>query len=209
MSDAVKRPIAGCLGCAVGLALLIPLAYRSEAFGRLDASVLSRLSADSGTLVGRAADFFSSLADPLPQAALLALACLVALRRGRPRLAVAVLLLVAGANSTTQVLKVVLEHRRYQPILGYRQVGPAAFPSGHATAALAMACAFALVVPRAWRPAAVTLGAVATVAVGCSRVVLHFHYPSDVLGGWLVAAGWCFAIVAALRLRARAPQPER
>jgi PAP2 superfamily len=36
-------------------------------------------------------------------------------------------------------------------------------------------------------------------AVGCSVVVLHRHYPSDVVGGWLVAGGWCFAVVAGLR----------
>ena len=202
MGDAVKRPIAGCLGCVAGCALLIQLAYRTEAFGRLDATVLSLLSAHGGTIVTTAAAFLSFFADPWPQVALLSLACLVALRRGRLRLAVAALVLVAGANLTTQVLKVVLEHQRYQPILGYRQVGPAGFPSGHATAALAMACAFALAVPRAWRPAAVSLGVLVTLAIGLSRVILHFHYPSDVLGGWLVAAGWCFAVVAALRASA-------
>jgi membrane-associated phospholipid phosphatase len=202
MSDAVKRPIAGCLGCALGLALLLQLAYRTEAFGRLDATTLAWLSAHDGTLAANAAALFSLLADPLPQGALLALACLVAIRRGQPQLAVAALVLVAGANLTSQVLKAVLEHQRYQPILGYEQIGPTGFPSGHATASLAMACAFALVVARAWRPAAVSLGVLATVAVGCSRVMLHFHYPSDVLGGWLVAAGWCFAAVAALRFLA-------
>jgi membrane-associated phospholipid phosphatase len=199
MSDAIKRPIAGCLCCVLGLCLLIQLAYRTEAFGRLDADVLSRLSAHDGPLVAPVADLLSFLADPLPQMALLALACLVALWRGRPRLAVAVLVLVVGANLTTQVLKMALEHQRYQSVLGYRQVGPTSFPSGHATAALAMACAFALVLPRAWRLAAVSVGVLAALAIGGSRVVLHFHYPSDVLGGWLVAGGWCFALVAGLR----------
>jgi membrane-associated phospholipid phosphatase len=113
---------------------------------------------------------------------------------------------VVGANVTTQALKAVLSHPRYQPILGYHQVGPTAFPSGHATAALAMACAFALVVPRPWRPTAITLGALATLAVGCSRVIQHYHYPSDILGGWLVAAGWCFAVVATLPI---SPPPAR
>lgn len=209
MSDAVKRPIAGCLGCVVGLALLIQLIFRTEGFGRLDATVLNRLSAHDGSLINPAAAFFSFLADPLPQVALLALVCLIALRRGLPRLAVAALVLVAGANLTTQVLKVVLEHQRYQPILGDRQVGPTGFPSGHATAALAMACAFVLVVPRAWRPAAISLGVLATLAVGCSRVILHFHYPSDVFGGWLVAGGWCFAVVAGLRVAEQRPRFDR
>jgi undecaprenyl-diphosphatase len=202
MSDAVKRPVAGCLCCVLGLALLAQLAFRTEGFGRLDASTLSHLSAHDHGIVAPAASSFSFLADPLPQLALLVGVCAIALYRRRPRLALASVVLVLGANVTTQALKAVLSHPRYQPILGYHQVGPTAFPSGHATAALAMACAYALVVPRRWRPAAIALGALLTVAVGCSRVVLHRHYPSDVLGSWLVAAGWCFAVVATLRLSA-------
>jgi membrane-associated phospholipid phosphatase len=145
------------------------------------------------------AALFAHLADPWPQVTMLVVACLMALRLGRPRNAIAVIVLVGGANLTTQVLKVVLAHPRYQPILGYQQVGLTAFPSGHATAALSMACAFALVVPRPWRPTAITLGVLATLAVGCSRVIQHYHYPSDVLGGWLVAAAWCFATIAGMR----------
>jgi undecaprenyl-diphosphatase len=199
MSDAVKRPVAGCLCCVFGLALLAQLAFRTKGFGRLDASILTHLSAHDNSLVAPAVSFFSFLADPLPQLALLIGVCAIALYRRLPRLALASAVLVVGANVTTQALKVALSHPHYQPISGYRQVGSTAFPSGHATAALAMACAFALVVPRRWRPAAIALGALLTVAVGCSRVVLHRHYPSDVLGGWLVAAGWCFAVVAILR----------
>lgn len=209
MSDAVKRPVAGCMSCILALALLAQLAYGTEAFGRLDAAALSHLSAHDGSLVAPAVSFFSLLADPLPQLAMLVLVCIVALRRDLPRLAIASVVLIAGANLTTQVLKTVLYHDRYQPILEYRQVGPTAFPSGHATASLAMACAFVLAVPSRWRTAAVTLGALATLAVGCSRVAGHYHYPSDVLGGWLVAAGWCFAVVAVLRVLAlREPRPE-
>jgi membrane-associated phospholipid phosphatase len=199
VSDAVKRPLAGCLCCVLGLAVLAQLALRTAAFGRLDASALNHLSAHDGSLVRPVASFFSLLADPGPQAVMLVLVCLVALCRRQPWLALAAVTLVGGANLTTQLLKTALSHQRYQPILGYRQIGPTAFPSGHATAALAMACAFALVVPRAWRPATIAVGALLTVAVGCSRVIQHYHYPSDVLGGWLVAAGWCFAVVAVLR----------
>ena len=93
----------------------------------------------------------------------------------------------------------VLAHPRYQPILGYRQIWANSFPSGHTTAAMAMALAFVLVVPRSWRLTAILVGGCLVFAVGCSLVVLNDHYPSDVLGGVLVASGWCFAVVAGLR----------
>jgi membrane-associated phospholipid phosphatase len=205
MSESVKRPLAACLGCLVGLATLASVAYGGGSFGRLDARVLNRLSGYEETSAGSAAELFMYLGDPLPQLALLAVACLIALRRGLPRRAIAAAVLVGGANLTTQVLKALLSHPRYQPLLGWRQVGPTAFPSGHSTAALSMALAYLLVVPRAWRPATAAIGGCLVLAVSCSMVVLHHHYPSDVLGGWLVAAGWFFAVLAVLRALRREP----
>ena len=199
MIESIKRPVAGCLGCVGALILLALLAYKVGPFERLDASVVSRLAMYRESSIGAVARFFVHLADPLPQLALGVLACLLALRWGRPRRAIAAVALLAGANLTTQVLKVVLTHPRYEPILGYRQIWPNSFPSGHSTAAMAMALAFALIVPRRWRPAAILLGACIVFAVGCSVVILNYHYPSDVVGGWLVAGGWCFAVVAGLR----------
>lgn len=196
----IKRPVAGSLGCVGGLILLTLLAYKAGPFERLDATALSRLAAHKESSVGVVAALFAHLADPLPQLAMLALVCLMALHWGRPRHAIAAVALVAGANLTTQVLKVVLAHPRHQPILGYRQIGPTGFPSGHATAAMAMALAFVLVVPRSWRPTTILIGACLVVSVSASVVVLHHHYPSDVVGGWLVAGGWCFAVVAVLRV---------
>lgn len=199
MSESIKRPVAGCVSCVGALILLTLLAYDVEPFGWYDARVLSRLSAYKETSLGALASFFVHLADPLPQVAMFVVVCLLALRWRGPRYAIGAAALVGGANLTTQMLKVVLAHHRYQPLLGYRQVGPTAFPSGHSTAAMAISLAFVLVVPRSWRPAAVALGACFAGAVGCSVVILHHHFPSDVVGGWLVAAGWCFAVVAGLR----------
>lgn len=199
MIDSIKRSVAGCMGCVGGLIVLTLLAYKVELFGRLDARVLNRLSNFNETATGPLASFCVHLADPLPQVAMLVVVCLAALRWRGPRYAIAAAALVGGANLTTQILKEVLAHQRYQPLLGYNQVGPTSFPSGHSTAAMAMALAFVLVVPRSWRPAAVAIGTCFVAAVGCSVVILHHHYPSDVAGGWLVAGGWGFAVVACLR----------
>jgi len=63
------------------------------------------------------------------------------------------------------------------------------FPSGHAanTAALAGALLLILHNRRGWI-VGVLLAAVGL--VGLSQLVLGRHYPSDILAGWLWAAGW-------------------
>ncbi|MCC9306789.1 phosphatase PAP2 family protein [Kitasatospora sp. RB6PN24] len=66
------------------------------------------------------------------------------------------------------------------------------FPSGHAmAAAITGATLVALVWPRVDRPARIacsTVGVLASVLVGFTRIALGVHWPSDVLGGWLLAA---------------------
>jgi membrane-associated phospholipid phosphatase len=202
VSERVKRPIAASLGCLLALALVASLAFGSDSLQRLDARALRRLAMHRDGALGDLATAVAHLGDPLPQLLLLAVAALLALRlHGRER-ALAVVALVAGANLTTQLLKLALAQPRLQPILGYYQVGESAFPSGHTTAAAAMTYAYVLAVPRRLRLLAGAVGAVLTIAVGASVVVLHRHYPSDVLGGLLVASAWFFATVAVLRARA-------
>jgi membrane-associated phospholipid phosphatase len=194
----VKAPLAAWIGCAVALVLLALVAYGIDAAQRADATLLTKFIAREDSF-GPLAEAIAHLADPLPLLLMLSGACAIALRRGRPLQAVAAIVVVAGANLTTQVLKVALAHPRYQSVLGPDQLGPVAFPSGHATAATSIVIAFALVVPARFRLAVLALGAGFVLAVGCSIMVLAWHFPSDVLGGVLVACGWGFAALAALR----------
>ena len=62
------------------------------------------------------------------------------------------------------------------------------FPSGHALGVLVSVLALLTVLlpmvdPR-WRRPLMVAGAVIVVAIGCGRVVLNVHHPSDVLAGW-------------------------
>ncbi len=200
MNPSVKRPLAGCLVCVGCLGLLALLAYGVGSVGRFDADLLLWLAVSRESSLGGVVEFIAFLGDPLPQLVLLAVSCLLALHWGRPRSAVAALVLVVGANLTTQILKALLSHPRYQLALSYRQISSSAFPSGHATAALAIAYAFVLVVPSSWKRWTLLAGLAFAFALGCSVVALHYHYPSDVLGGWLVASAWFFGVVAGLRV---------
>jgi membrane-associated phospholipid phosphatase len=198
MVQRAKAPLAACLGCALALVALTYLAYEVGPGVRLDAHLLDDVSEHQVTL-GGLANALVHLGDPLAVLLLAAVACGLALLRGSRRDALAALVVVAGANLTTQALKVVLAHPRYQPLLGWHQPSAEAFPSGHTTAAASVAIAFLFAVAPRWRPPALALGAAYVAAVGCSVVVLDKHYPSDVAGGLLVAAGWGFAVLAAQR----------
>src|SRR5690242_9340831 len=108
---------------------------------------------------------FAHLADPAPFALLTVLLAAVAIYRRRPRHALAVVVLLVGANVLTQTLKAVVLHDRWHAYLGQTQIGPSAFPSGHATASMTLAFAAVLVAPAAWRRVVAVVGAVFALAV--------------------------------------------
>lgn len=87
------------------------------------------------------------------------------------------------------------------PVL-YALPPDAAFPSGHTTHAVAAAlCLWWLVREhrRRWQwPAAVSLASLAGLVAG-SRLYLQVHWPSDVLGGALLAVAWCLGVFAITR----------
>ncbi len=79
-----------------------------------------------------------------------------------------------------------------------------AFPSGHAMAsAITAATLTALLWPRANRSGRITACALAgtvVALVGFTRIALGVHWPSDVLGGWLLAAAMLGAVTVTVQL---------
>ncbi len=114
------------------------------------------------------------------------IAALALVARGA-RTAFACLLLLVGANVTTQILKHGLAARHGVNVsYGFAH----SFPSGHATVALSLGLALVVAAPPDLRvPAAVAAAAYAT-AVGAALVILGSHMPSDVAGGFCVATAW-------------------
>jgi membrane-associated phospholipid phosphatase len=194
----VKAPLAACLACAVGVGLLALFALGLEAGRHLDMRLFFRLAEDSGGEGGGGADAIAGFGNLLPMLALLAIACSIALLRRRPSDAVAALLVVAGANITTQLLKALLAHPRVKVAIGANPFEPSTFPSGHTTAAASIVIAYLFVAPAALRNLTMALGAGFALAVGYSVVAIGWHYPSDVLGAYLIAAGWGFAVLAVM-----------
>ena len=199
MSRALSRaPIAGAAASAAGFGAVMFLVYGTLRAADLDARVYENLGGLATPARTPILEAIAHSADLPPLLAFLAVLEVVAVRCSlRPQM-IAALAAVAGAAVTTQLLKVVLAHPRVQPVLGHG-IGPVSFPSGHATAAMSMAVALVLVVPRKHRWAAVILGAVYALAISVTVIVLAWHYPSDALAGTLVATGFGVLAVAALR----------
>ena len=69
-------------------------------------------------------------------------------------------------------------------------------PSGHATATMTLVLCAIVVVPPAWRRVAAVLGVAVALAVSYTALILAWHFPSDVLGGLLVAGSWTWLMLA-------------
>jgi len=113
----------------------------------------------------------------------------IALLQRRRRLAGAALIVVIGANVTTQLLKQVLLDRT-DLLGGLFYPLPNSFPSGHATAAASIAVGLVLVIPPLVRAPVVVLSALAVAVVGVSTLVTGWHRMADAVGGTFVATSW-------------------
>jgi membrane-associated phospholipid phosphatase len=200
--------VLGALWCAIAFLILVAVAYGSGDARSLDANALHGFVDLQRPSTEARVNWIAHLGDPATVGLMAALLAGVGLARGRPRLAVAVIALVAATSISSQLLKLLLAYPRYSGMVGGAHVDPAAFPSGHSTAAMSVALAGVLVAPPRARPLAAVLGMGLALSVGLCVVVLGWHFPSDVLGGFLLAGGWTLAIAAGLRAAAER-WPER
>lgn len=186
------------IGAGVGAAALVVTWFAAfeTGFGkRADRSVLHGFVGLQGLHVNGLANLVAEICDPKPFAVLGALLVVVALIRGRPRVALAVAAILLCANEMTELIKPLVSAPRLLP--GY-PIPERSWPSGHATAAMSLALCAILVAPRRRRPIVAVIGAAFAVAVSYAFLTLAWHYPSDVVGGFLVAGTWALLVVAVL-----------
>ena len=75
------------------------------------------------------------------------------------------------------------------------------FISGHATMSMTLAAAIVAILWRTkWRWPAIIAGVLYAGWVGFSRLYLGVHYPTDILGGWIVASAWVLVVTLIIRL---------
>src|SRR5271154_5748191 len=191
-------PALGVAGlCLLALASVWILAALVPAAQVKDSVLLNHFVLLSRPRVDGVANALLHLLDPLPFTLWGLALVVVALIRRRPRVALAIALVMALAPLTSETLKPLLAHPHVQ--IGSTHITDASWPSGHSTAAMALVLCAALIAPLRLRPMVIGLGGAFAAAVGCSLLILAWHMPSDVIGGYLVASLWMALAVAGLR----------
>lgn len=199
MPARARIALIGAASTVAVLVLIWLLAFHTHAGAQADQTVFVGFADLQRPHVNWLANLIARICDPAPFLVLSAIVVAIAFARGRARLAVAVGVILLGANLTSELLKpsLALTHPSWMVPAGI-PVHSDSWPSGHATAAMSLTLALVLAVPARRRPLVAALGAVFVVAVCYSFLTLSWHYPSDVLGGYLVAVLWTQLVLAGL-----------
>jgi membrane-associated phospholipid phosphatase len=198
-------PGAAALACGLGLVTVGAAVFALPAVHDRDAAMLHGFTGLYGSRVESELRITARLVDPVPYA-LIGTACIgVALVRRRTARAAAIAVVLVGTGLTTLTLKHILGQPRYADWL-FGDSMQHGWPSGHTAAAMTLALCAVVVTPPAWRAATALLACGFTISIAYATLALVWHYPSDVVGGLLVAGLW---VSMALAVLARLEVAER
>jgi membrane-associated phospholipid phosphatase len=199
LAVAVALLFAGAVAATYAVAFATDTGRRADArvfnrIGRGDQSELRREIRRFGHRIGgHKLNVIAVIGVALAGAALALLSLL-----GRTRLrGPLIVVLIGGAIGTTEIIKPPLGDwgRRLAPL----RVATDAFPSGHATIAMAIVLAGVMAVPASARLLATICGALLATILGLLIVVGGLHPPSDIVGGYFVSGGWAALLTPFVR----------
>lgn len=131
------------------------------------------------------------------------------LLRRRLRTALFLFAAIAGGQLLSSALKLGFDQPRPDLVPHGMHVYTASFPSGHAMMTAIVYLTLAALLARSesrkrLKAFLLLLAAFVTLMVGVSRVYLGVHWPSDVLGGWMIGSAWatgCWTLAVLLQRR--------
>ena len=166
-----------------------------------DSALAGALSMSLGDSVLWLLSWFTTLGDRMFLTVLAVLVTAALLWRRQWLLAAFYAVATAGGGLLNRLLKLGFERARPEHDHGFATALGWSFPSGHASAAMAVyggACYLAWrLAPVAWRLPGVALAAGLVMAIGLSRVLLQVHFASDVAAGFAITFVWLALCVAA------------
>jgi membrane-associated phospholipid phosphatase len=131
----------------------------------------------------------------------------IALLRGRPALAIAVVAAMGGSALMAEAFKDVLP--RPEHIDGPAWLLRNSFPSGHATVAAAMGAGLIVVAPARLRWLALPVAAIGTAVIGQATQIAGWHRASDAIGAVFLALAVTTGTLAVLAWRGMVVPEER
>lgn len=191
--------------CFAVAAIVIALAYGGQTRHWDEAALLGLHGAGgaAGIAVMQGASF---LGDGWPRSLIAAAFIVFLLVKRYARAASYVLYTTLGiAALNAWVLKAIIQRHRPEIVERLVEVDQSwSLPSGHAANSAAVYGAIALIAGTIWwrkAPRRAIWGAAAllVLVIGLSRVWLGVHWPSDVIAGWTVGAGWALLLAAVLK----------
>jgi undecaprenyl-diphosphatase len=186
-----RRVAAGLLLTVLSLALGLAVDH----LGAIDDTVFRALAMREGATPHWAivtAQALTMVGDLWLRLATLAIAIGAFVAAARRREAVVLVAGTLAAVVATAAIKEMFGRPRPSIVPHLADFANPSFPSGHASNTMAMLLLIAMLARRQW---AVTGAVGVALAVGWSRVALGVHWPTDVIGGWLLGAG--IALIAA------------
>jgi undecaprenyl-diphosphatase len=113
----------------------------------------------------------------------------------RYRMALGVLATSFGGMLATEMLKQMFDRPRPSVVPHLREVTSSSFPSGHAMQSAIVyltlgAMLMRIVEGRMAKLYVLAMAVFLSLIVGCSRIYLGVHYPTDVIGGWIIGFVW-------------------
>ncbi len=180
--------------CGIGFVLTHPL--RDTAFERRDAWTNRWLASHRGSTWNTVTHWLTYGAETMTVIAI-GLVFFVGLRIGLGRWRESMFLAAALAGEVAIFLATTLLIDRARPPVSHLDHAPptSSFPSGHTAAAITLYGALAIIAlrvsNRAWlRALAVAVAIAMPICVAFARLYRGMHYPTDVMGGALLALVW-------------------
>ena len=129
---------------------------------------------------------------------IVSVAALFLLLDRRPRQALLVVATASSAAIGLTLLKQAIGRERPSIVEHIEVVGGLSFPSGHTLIAAVLYPTLGILVAsnlrdRTLKVFVFVVAALLALVVGFSRVYIGVHYPSDVLGGWMLGLAFAFA----------------